>query len=100
MKKNGKRFLLSGAAFLGAFVLWTLLIQIVDVQPVGQNGTDIGFAAFNSWFHKLIGVHMTDIRAGSEIIDRFLDTMTGTEGIKIGAEKVVVSPQQQMSQHF
>ena len=59
MKKNGKRFLLSGAAFLGAFVLWTLLIQIVDVQPVGQNGTDIGFAAFNSWFHKLIGVHMT-----------------------------------------
>lgn len=59
MKKNGKRFLLSGAAFLGAFVLWTLLIQIVDVQPVGQNGTDIGFAAFNSCFHKLIGVHMT-----------------------------------------
>lgn len=59
MKKNGKRFLLSGAAFLGAFVLWTLLIQIVDVQPVGQNGTDVGFAAFNSWFHKLIGVHMT-----------------------------------------
>lgn len=53
MKKNGKRFLLSGAAFLGAFVLWTLLIQIVDVQPVGQSGTDIGFAAFNSWFHKI-----------------------------------------------
>ena len=49
MKKNGKRFLLSGAAFLGAFVLWTLLIQIVDVQPVGQSGTDIGFAAFNSF---------------------------------------------------
>ena len=59
MKKNGKRFLLSGAAFLGAFVLWTLLIQIVDVQPVGQNGTDIGFATFNGWFHKLTGVHMT-----------------------------------------
>ncbi len=59
MKKNGKRFLLSGVVFLGAFALWTLLIQIVDVKLVGQNGTDIGFAAFNRWFHKLTGVHMT-----------------------------------------
>ncbi|MBR4982157.1 MAG: phosphatase PAP2 family protein, partial [Lachnospiraceae bacterium] len=25
----------------------------------GQNGTDIGFATFNCWFHKLSGVHMT-----------------------------------------
>ena len=40
------------------FAVFTALVQIVDVQPVGQNGTDIGFAAFNSWFHKLTGVHM------------------------------------------
>lgn len=41
-----------------AFVIWTVLIQRVDVQPVGQNGTNIGFASLNCWFHKLTGVHM------------------------------------------
>ena len=45
-------------ASLAAFALWTVLIQCVDVQPVGQNGTDIGFATLNVWFHDLTGVHM------------------------------------------
>lgn len=47
-----------GGLLLASFVLWTILIRCVDVQPVGQNGTDIGFAAFNVWFHRLTGVHM------------------------------------------
>lgn len=54
-----KRNLLMGALLISAFALWTVLIQCVDVQPVGQNGTKIGFAAFNVWFHQLTGVHMT-----------------------------------------
>lgn len=41
-----------------AFVVWTVLIQTVDVQPVGVNGTTIGLASINTWFHKLTGVHM------------------------------------------
>lgn len=59
MKKNGKRVLFIGSILVVAFAVWTALIQIVDVQPIGQNGTDIGFASFNHWFHKLTGVHMT-----------------------------------------
>ncbi len=59
MKENGKRFLWFGTAFIVVFAFWTLLIQAVDVQPRGVNGTDIGFATVNSWFHKLTGVHMT-----------------------------------------
>ena len=59
MKRNGKRLLFLGVTFVITFAIWTLLIQIVDVQPFGQNGTDIGFATFNCWFHKLSGVHMT-----------------------------------------
>ncbi|MBR0368841.1 MAG: phosphoesterase PA-phosphatase [Clostridia bacterium] len=58
MRNNGKRLIITGVALLAAFVLWTALIQRVDVRPVGQNGTNIGFAAFNLWFHKLTGVHM------------------------------------------
>lgn len=41
-----------------AFAIWTELIQQIDVQPVGQNGTNIGFASLNCWFHQLTGVHM------------------------------------------
>ena len=59
MKKNGQRIMILGGVLVAAFVVWTLLIQTVDVQPVGQNGTYIGFATFNGWFHKLTGVHMT-----------------------------------------
>ena len=54
-----KRNLLAGAGLIGAFALWTVLIQYVDVQAVGQNGTKIGFADFNVWFHRLTGVHIT-----------------------------------------
>nr|MBQ4453444.1 phosphatase PAP2 family protein [Clostridia bacterium] len=54
-----KRNLLAGAGLIGAFALWTVLIRWVDVQAVGQNGTKIGFADFNIWFHQLTGVHMT-----------------------------------------
>ena len=58
-KKNGKKELILGSICVIAFAVWTALIQMVDVQPVGQNGTDIGFATFNCWFHKLTDVNMT-----------------------------------------
>lgn len=58
MKKNGKKQLITGVSFMLVFVIWTWLIQKVDVQPVGQKGTAVGFAALNCWFHKFTGVHM------------------------------------------
>lgn len=58
MKKRGKKLLSVGMIMMVAFAIWTVLIQRVDVQPVGQNGTNIGFASLNCWFHKLTGVHM------------------------------------------
>ena len=53
-----KRKLVTGILLILVFGIWTWLIQNVDVQPVGVNDTEIGFAAFNCWFHELIGVHM------------------------------------------
>ena len=52
MKRNGKKLLVLGIVFMVAFAIWTVLIQIVDVQTLGQNGTEIGFATFNCWFHS------------------------------------------------
>jgi len=53
-----RRDLVTGTALLAAFVLWTAMVQLVDVRPVGQNGTCVGLAAFNVWFHDMTGVHM------------------------------------------
>ena len=59
MKRNEIPGLWTGIGFLMAFLLWTALIRCVDVQAVGPNGTKVGFAALNLWFHGLTGVHMT-----------------------------------------
>ena len=59
MKTTGKRLLFTGSLLILMFILWTILLQVIDVQPLGVNGTDIGFARFNCWFHKLTGVHMS-----------------------------------------
>ena len=56
--KNRKK-LFTGTALLIAFIAWTILIQFIDVQAVGVNGTTIGVATINTWFHKLTGVHLT-----------------------------------------
>ena len=58
MKERSKKLLFTGILLIVVFAIWTLLIQVVDVQPIGQNGTNIGFATFNIWFHELTGVHM------------------------------------------
>ena len=55
-KRIGQFF--QGSLFLLSFVIWTVLILSIDVQSVGVCGTEIGFATFNVWFHKLTGVHM------------------------------------------
>ncbi len=56
---ENKKKLFAGTTLLSAFIAWTILIQSIDVQTVGVNGTTIGFATTNTWFHKLTGVHMT-----------------------------------------
>lgn len=55
MKKNQN--VLAGILLLMGFAAWTFLIQTVDVQPIGPNGSSVGFAALNGWFHQLTGVH-------------------------------------------
>lgn len=42
-----------------SFVLWTVAVTRIDVAPIGPNGSEVGFATLNGWFHRLTGVHMT-----------------------------------------
>ena len=49
--ERGKRLLWTGVLLHVLFIVWTILIQTVDVQPAGETGTEVGLAAFNCWFH-------------------------------------------------
>lgn len=44
---------------LAASVLWTIAISFIDVQTIGPQESEVGFAAVNSFFHSLTGVNMT-----------------------------------------
>ena len=59
MKKETKKNFYIAAILLGAFVVWTAAVQLVDVQPIGPQGSTVGFATVNSWVHNLTGVHMS-----------------------------------------
>ena len=58
MNRRELKGFMPGGVLLLAFLVWTIHIQTVDVRPVGVNGTNIGYAAVNTWFHRLTGVHM------------------------------------------
>ena len=42
-----------------AFLLWTIAVSVIDVQAIGPNGSSVGFAALNKYFHNLTGENMT-----------------------------------------
>ena len=58
MKTKGKKFFVLGIILIFIFAVWTVLITTVDIQPVGINDTDIGFATLNGWFLRLTGINM------------------------------------------
>ena len=43
---------------LAAFVLWTVLVSVVDVAEIGPRKSEVGFALLNGCFHSLTGVNM------------------------------------------
>ncbi len=56
MKKSLKKFLT--ALFLFAlFAVFTLAVKTVDVQAIGPNGSEVGFAGINSFFFNLLGTN-------------------------------------------
>ena len=51
-----KRFLITAALF-ALFVAYTVLVSTVDVQPIGPEGSEVGFAGINGYFRDAIGYH-------------------------------------------
>ena len=53
-----KRLWILPTALWATFVLFTLLLTCVDVQPIGPQGSAVGFATVNEWAFQLLGVHL------------------------------------------
>ena len=52
-----KKYLCISISSLLAFVLWTLLLRLVDVRAIGPEGSSVGFATLNGFVHELTGVN-------------------------------------------
>ena len=58
MKKEAIKYFAVAVLFLVSFILWTVLVRVIDVEPIGPQCSSVGFAALNGCFHEFTGVHM------------------------------------------
>lgn len=56
-KQSKKNFIVTGVLLL-LFVIYTIMVMTVDVQAIGPEGSKVGLATINGFFHNLIGVNM------------------------------------------
>lgn len=56
MRENRVRnnFIITGVLFL-IFILYTVLVMVVDVRAIGPQGSEVGFASVNKFFLDTIG---------------------------------------------
>ena len=59
IEMKNKKNLILGTSLLVLFILWTLLVSVLDVKSIGPRNSSVGFASLNKWFHRLFGVSMT-----------------------------------------
>ncbi len=53
-KSNCKHFAIMCCLFV-AFVIYTILVKVIDVKAIGPENTSVGFSAMNAAFKKLVG---------------------------------------------
>ena len=54
-KKIKRAKLISGTVLMVMFLLLIAALKIIDVQPIGPQGSEVGFATLNGAFHRLTG---------------------------------------------
>ena len=57
--KQQRKILYSGLLLLGGFILWTAAVYFADVQAIGPQGSTVGLATVNGFFHRLTETHMS-----------------------------------------
>lgn len=59
MNKGNKKKIFCALCMLLLFVLWTVAVSVLDVQPIGPQGSTVGFATVNRYVHRVTGVNMS-----------------------------------------
>ena len=59
MKQKAKMQGILGVFLLAVFILFTMSLTLVDMQPIGPNGSCVAYASINQAVHELFGVNMT-----------------------------------------
>ncbi len=59
MTKNNQKTLYTAICMLVGFVLWTIVIQFIDIKAIGPQNSSVGFATLNQFVHNLTGVNMS-----------------------------------------
>jgi len=57
MERNIRKIVI-GLLLVLVFIIWTFLVQNIDVGQIGPNNTSVGFSLINKRFHDLTGVDM------------------------------------------
>lgn len=58
MKKRIKRQLILGIALFAMFILYTVSLTLVDIQPIGPQRPYAAYAGINKAVHEWFGVNM------------------------------------------
>ncbi len=53
MQRKNNKILFTGISFIIGFIVWTILIRLIDVKQIGPQDSSVGFATFNLFFHNL-----------------------------------------------
>ena len=59
MKRKAKIQFILGASLLAVFILFTMSLTSVDIQPIGPEGSCVAYAGINKAVHELFGVNIT-----------------------------------------
>lgn len=59
MRKECRKDLAVSVVSFVAFLLWTVALLFIDVNPIGPEGSKVGLSSINYAFHNLTGVNMT-----------------------------------------
>ena len=58
LKKEAIKIFAAAVLFLISFIIWTVLVSVIDVRPIGPQGSSVGFATLNGCFHEFTGLYM------------------------------------------
>lgn len=65
--KRIRKSLIVSLGFLSLFILWTVIVKLINVKQIGPQNSEVGLAGINQFVHNLTGVHF-DMYTATDIL--------------------------------